>query len=64
MNHGHQMVELTCLKLSAKALQAKTNDGRVHWIPISAMITPDFSDFTEGLVKSFQISDWFINKVF
>lgn len=64
MTHGHQTVELTLLSMSAKAVQAKLNNGRVHWIPFSAMINPDFSDFTEGLVKNFWISDWFIRKVF
>jgi hypothetical protein len=64
VHHGQRQVELMCLKLTDKALQAQTNDGRTHWIPVSAMIQPDFSDFTEGLVKVFMISDWFINKTF
>lgn len=62
MSFGHQAVELTCLQLTPRALQAMTPDRRVHWIPISAMLHPDFSDFTEGLVKTFRIADWFCRK--
>jgi hypothetical protein len=63
MPAGYVLVELTLLHVTAKAVQALTPDRRCHWVPISAMLQPDLSDFTEGLIKNFHLAEWLCRRL-